>query len=170
MGAFRWVTSSDPKVVVGSGVPDDRRSRHPGGHSRRRRAHRAAQSVAAHLLRDDRREFVWRQGERRPAADAAGSAAPVHAQQQLVPANGKQDRHDRDRQARRSGRARSRLLRRAGRPDQTDPIGADGRRRPRSSTMPESSSSRRVPRQGWEGWDRVRAVLRLGKCADARPA
>ena len=37
MGAFRWVTSSDPKVVVGSGIPDDRRSRHPGGHSRRRR-------------------------------------------------------------------------------------------------------------------------------------
>ena len=35
-------------------VPHHRRSRHPGGHPRRRRAHRAAQPVVAHRLRGHR--------------------------------------------------------------------------------------------------------------------
>ena len=32
--AFRWVTSTDPNVVVGAPVPFDRGSRHPGRHAR----------------------------------------------------------------------------------------------------------------------------------------
>ena len=107
MAAFRWVTSTDPKVDRRRAVPDDRRSRHPGRHPRRRRAHRAAQPVAAHLLRDDRRQLVRREGQRRSAAHAAGGAAAVHARQQLVPADGGQDRHDRAGQAGRSRRART---------------------------------------------------------------
>ena len=76
-------------------VPDHRRSRHPGRHPRRRRPHRAAEPVAAHLLRDDGRQLVRRPGQRRPADHPAGGAAPVHARQQLVPAHGRQDRLDR---------------------------------------------------------------------------
>ncbi len=90
-----------------STVPHDRGQRHSGRHPRRRRAHRAAQPVAAHLLRGYGRQFIRRQGQRRSAADASGGAAPVHQGQQLVPADGRQDRHDRDRQARRSRRPRS---------------------------------------------------------------
>ena len=46
MAAFRWVTSTDPKVDRRRAVPDDRRSWHPGRHPRRWRSHRAFESLA----------------------------------------------------------------------------------------------------------------------------
>ena len=73
--AFRWVTSTDPKVVVGPPFRTICRPRHPGGHPRRRRAHRAAEPVAAHLLRRHGRQLVRRAGQRRPAAHARRGAA-----------------------------------------------------------------------------------------------
>ena len=60
--------------VVGPAVPHDRRSRHPGRHPRRRRPHRAAESVAAHLLRDHGRELVGAARESGPAAQARRGA------------------------------------------------------------------------------------------------
>ena len=111
MGAFRWVTSADPEGRRRAAVPNHRRSRHSGWHPRRRRPHRAAEPVAAHLLRHHRHQFLRRPGESRPAPHARRSAPPVHAQQQLVPAHGRKDRLHRAGQACRPRRLRSRLFR-----------------------------------------------------------
>ena len=78
-------------------LPHHRRSRHPGGHPRRRRAHRAAQPVVAHRLRGHRPQLLRPAGQPRPAPHARRGAAPLHARQRLVPAHGGQDRHARRR-------------------------------------------------------------------------
>ena len=51
--------------------------------------------MAAHLLRDDRRQLVRRAVNGDQQLTRAGGAAAVHARQQLVPADGGQDRLDR---------------------------------------------------------------------------
>ena len=129
-------TSSDPKVVVG---PPFRTIVDHGiqvGIHGDGVAHRAAESLAAHLFATTGVNSFGDKVNGDQQLTRAGGAAAVHAQEQLVSADGRQDRHDRNRQARRSRGARSRLLHGARRGDQADSIGADGGRTAESCTTP----------------------------------
>ena len=145
MGAYRWVTSSDPKVVVG---PPFRTivdhgiqvGIHGDG------AHIAPLNPWPHIA-------YAVTGVNSFGAPVNGNQQLTRAEalrtftreQRLVPADGGQDRVDRDRQAGRPGGARSRLLHRAGRRHQEGAVGADRRGRPRRARVgPAVASGKKV--------------------------
>src|SRR5437899_8043936 len=121
-------------AVRGAAVPHDRRQqqppqRHTRRHELRRHADRADEPVDSHVLRHDRHQRARCAYQPEPADHAPGGAEPLHAPERLVPARGGRARHDRARQARRPRGPQQRLLRRAERGSEKDPLGADlGRR------------------------------------------
>src|SRR5216117_1189514 len=129
-----WAAEQYGGAVCRTAVPHDRRlgqapRRHPRRHELRRHADRADEPVDSHVLRHDRPQR--QEGDHQPGAadQPRRGAEPLHAPERLVPARGGRPRHDRARQARRSRGPQQRLLRRAERGPEEDPLGADRGRR-----------------------------------------
>ena len=148
MAAFRWVTSTDPKVIVGAPfrtIVDHgiQAGIHGDG------VHIAPLNPWLHIyFATTGVNSLRREGERRSADHAAGGPASVHAGQQLVPADGGQGRHHRTRETSGPGGAEQGLLRRARGGDQADPLGDDGRQRPDRPRHRHRQEVRPRPLQG----------------------
>src|SRR5256885_52531 len=95
-----------------SALPRHPGERHPGGPELRRHADLDHEPVDQPVLRRHGQERARPGDQRQPDAAAQRGAAALHREQRLVPQCGGQARHDRGRQARRSGRAERGLLQR----------------------------------------------------------
>ena len=131
VAGFGWITSGPADHRRRRAVPADRRPRHPGRAPRRRRPHRAAEPVAAHLLRDHRAQLVRRADQRRPArSPARRRCASSRARTRGSCAWRTRSARSRSASSPTSSSSNKDYFRVHGRRHQEDPLGPHRRRRP----------------------------------------